>query len=603
MVNVSIIIPVYNVEQYIESCLYSVINQTYKGTLECIIVNDCTPDQSMEVVNRLLSVYQGNILFKIINHQENKGLSAARNSGVKIAKGDYLYFLDSDDILVENAIELLSNLSLQSFPDVIMGDFDLIGDNQYIPRLNTSVAIFDKQKEIFNAFISYSLYEMAWNKLVKKSFFLKYDLWFREGIIHEDSLWSFNLFYYCNNLRVCFQRTYLYRVRENSIMTDPKNIIKSFNSYCEIFFLKINFIKEKRLFYEFPLLVKYMVDAKFLLEKIVIEQNLDKETYTRLKNQLGICYILEKDLTIITRLKLLLSNLPFKVFKLMLFYFFKKIMKVSIIVPVYKSEPFLEDCINSIINQIFTDWELILVDDGSPDFCGRICDSFAVKDSRIKVLHQKNSGVSVARNRGIYQAKGEYICFVDSDDLIEPDFLNSFWIIIEHHIQFDSSLSFGEDHVFSLQFLLYVQTLSFIQNSGYLYVKRKQESLTSAFIPHSMFIRYVRLSYNLRIQNCEKHEIAEKHFMTFIEVEKNVYVLRAILSLFSDKKLSHKKRNELLFFYLNELNSSVAISFMPGPYKIVLAICELSPVFFLISFLRFYLIINELRLYIRKILQ
>ena len=103
-------------------------------------------------------------------------------------------------------------------------------------------------------------------------------------------------------------------------------------------------------------------------------------------------------------------------------------MKVSIIVPVYKSEPFLEDCINSIINQIFTDWELILVDDGSPDFCGRICDSFAVKDSRIKVLHQKNSGVSVARNRGIYQAKGEYICFVDSDDLIEPDFLNSFWI-------------------------------------------------------------------------------------------------------------------------------------------------------------------------------
>ena len=77
--------------------------------------------------------------------------------------------------------------------------------------------------------------------------------------------------------------------------------------------------------------------------------------------------------------------------------------------------------------------------------------------------------------------------------------------------------------------------------------------------------------------------------MTFIEVEKNVYVLRAILSLFSDKKLSHKKRNELLFFYLNELNSSVAISFMP--------------VFFLISFLLFYLIINELRLYIRKILQ
>ena len=100
MISVSIIIPVYNVEQYIESCLLSVINQNYKGDIECVIVNDCTPDQSMVVVHKILSDYDGNILFKIVDHKENRGLSASRNSGVRVATGDYLYFLDSDDILV-----------------------------------------------------------------------------------------------------------------------------------------------------------------------------------------------------------------------------------------------------------------------------------------------------------------------------------------------------------------------------------------------------------------------------------------------------------------------------------------------------------------------
>lgn len=92
--------------------------------------------------------------------------------------------------------------------------------------------------------------------------------------------------------------------------------------------------------------------------------------------------------------------------------------KLSIIVPVYKNEKYLNKCVNSILNQTFTDFELILVDDGSPDNCGMICDDYALKDKRVKVIHQTNSGVSVARNRGIEVATGDYIGFVDSDDYI-----------------------------------------------------------------------------------------------------------------------------------------------------------------------------------------
>lgn len=98
-------------------------------------------------------------------------------------------------------------------------------------------------------------------------------------------------------------------------------------------------------------------------------------------------------------------------------------IKVSIIIPVYKvPEEYLRNCIESCINQTLKNIEIILIDDGSPDNCGEICDEYALKDSRIKVIHKKNGGVSNARNYGILKSKGEYIGFVDADDWIEKDF-------------------------------------------------------------------------------------------------------------------------------------------------------------------------------------
>ncbi len=95
--------------------------------------------------------------------------------------------------------------------------------------------------------------------------------------------------------------------------------------------------------------------------------------------------------------------------------------EISIIVPVYKVEEYLPRCIDSILAQTFTDFELILVDDGSPDNCGKICDEYAKKDERIIVIHKENGGQSSARNAGLDIAKGNYIGFVDSDDFISPD--------------------------------------------------------------------------------------------------------------------------------------------------------------------------------------
>lgn len=91
-------------------------------------------------------------------------------------------------------------------------------------------------------------------------------------------------------------------------------------------------------------------------------------------------------------------------------------MRFSIIVPIYKVADYLDDCVQSVKNQTYTDWELILVDDGSPDACPQMCDGYAKEDARIRVVHKPNGGLSNARNAGLDRAKGEYVLLLDGDD-------------------------------------------------------------------------------------------------------------------------------------------------------------------------------------------
>lgn len=106
---------------------------------------------------------------------------------------------------------------------------------------------------------------------------------------------------------------------------------------------------------------------------------------------------------------------------------------ISIIVPVFKVEPYLNRCIESLVSQTYTNLELILVDDGSPDNCGAICDDWAAKDARIRVIHQANAGLSEARNRGIQSSTGSYLLFVDSDDYVEADYAEKLFTALIRH--------------------------------------------------------------------------------------------------------------------------------------------------------------------------
>ena len=113
---------------------------------------------------------------------------------------------------------------------------------------------------------------------------------------------------------------------------------------------------------------------------------------------------------------------------------------VSVVLPIYNVEKYLNRCIKSVINQSYKNLEIILVDDGSPDKCGKICDEYATKDSRIVVIHKKNGGLSDARNAGLDIMHGTYVAFVDSDDWIEPDMYQKLYENIRH---FNADMAFG----------------------------------------------------------------------------------------------------------------------------------------------------------------
>lgn len=132
----------------------------------------------------------------------------------------------------------------------------------------------------------------------------------------------------------------------------------------------------------------------------------------------------------------------------------KKNPLISIIVPVYKVEKYINRCIDSIINQTYKNLEIILVDDGSPDSCGKICDEYAKIDNRIKVIHKKNGGLSDARNKGIENSTGEYIGFVDSDDYIDINMYESLEkVLVEtdtdivccKHVRFSKNIEIDKD--------------------------------------------------------------------------------------------------------------------------------------------------------------
>lgn len=268
-------------------------------------------------------------------------------------------------------------------------------------------------------------------------------------------------------------------------------------------------------------------------------------------------------------------------------------MKLSVIVPVYNVEKYLDDCVQSVLKQNFTDFELLLINDGSTDHSGKLCDEYAAADRRVRVFHKENGGVSSARNLGIENATGQWITFIDSDDYIldnffsalsddnianlimqgfeymesgicikentyDPEVLNredfilkynlypdfsSSWskffrnsILKAHQIKFNTRLSFGEDTLFNLKYLQFCNEIVTTNNSRYSYrIVGGGLSNTVVDYRHDLLFykesRALLLKYNNR---------------KFYNKSILISLSRLLTSMYSDESLSTSERKKTL---------------------------------------------------------
>lgn len=237
---ISIIIPIYNVASYIENCLMSVVNQSYKN-IEIILVDDCGKDNSIDIAKGFISSHSANWVSLV--HDRNSGLSAARNTGVKHANGDYLFFLDSDDELPKDAIDIfVQNLQNYGDADFLIGNYIIEGDFKF-EKLATPT-VLESTQEILNSYILGRWYVMACGKLIHRGFFVKNALWFAERRLHEDELFSFRLALVAKRMITVQDNVYMYIIRTNSITTQRKE-----KNYTDLFWIleqKSGLIRERR---------------------------------------------------------------------------------------------------------------------------------------------------------------------------------------------------------------------------------------------------------------------------------------------------------------------------------------------------------------------
>ena len=227
MGSISIVIPVYNVEKYIERCLLSVMEQkNYEGYIECILVDDCTPDQSIAIARELIDAYQGPICFRIIHNPENQGLSCSRNNGLMSAHGDYVFFLDSDDYLSNDCLHCLS-LELgkhNCVVDMVIGNSYDKKHEKYWQDPDRTTSLLQDHVDIMRRFLEFEIPMMAWNKLIRRQFLLDNHLLFAPHMLHEDELWSYNVFDIVSSVVLIPDVTYQYEQNTNSIMTSSQNL-------------------------------------------------------------------------------------------------------------------------------------------------------------------------------------------------------------------------------------------------------------------------------------------------------------------------------------------------------------------------------------------
>ena len=422
---ISIIVPIYNVEEYLKDCLDSIQKQTYQN-YDCIMINDGSTDSSREIAE----TYLVDSRFRLIN-QDNQGLSAARNTGFRNLKEEssFVAFVDSDDYLDPLFLEKLTE-QISEDVDIIEGTIQSSKEGIYynLLQIHQDKMVFTTVEEKLEQLVSQGLRTSVFPKLYRKS--LLNDNFFPKGFIFEDLVVIPELVTFSKKWVKIQDVLYYYRIRENSITTksfSEKNldIFKIIEKF-DLFFIDAN------------------LNAKLWAERL---------KYAQLNHQYKTTVL--EDNPYVSKYQEKLEKLMLQIKK----YEKREVTGelISIIISVSNTGSYLRQCLDSLLNQTYISFEVILLNDGSKDSSAAICQEYAEKDSRFKCFEIEQDSISSSYNLGIEASKGTYITFIKSDDWVDSDYLERLYatmieekadIVVSTYKTFNTNTGLLEYHAY-----------------------------------------------------------------------------------------------------------------------------------------------------------
>ena len=423
---ISIIVPIYNTEKYLGQCLDSILNQTYTN-FEVLLVNDGSTDSSGMICQEYV---ENDSRFRYFE-KDNGGVASARNLGLERSGGAYITFIDSDDWVEPNYLDVLYTALKENDTDVAISTYKRFAqDGVFYLRsysreddefLNIGTRSRDSFLEILPRLgeLDHSFYSIS-SKLIKRE--IIGNLLFDEQISYAEVL-NFFFYLYLGVESVVFVRDYTYVYRTHDASTSQN--VNELQALQELEIYKKMFQQIDRMglptfhyFKRMENVVTYRISG-FPTSKAIREyESFVSEIRERVTYQQPL---------------------------------------ISLIVPIYNVENYLWSCLDSIAKQTYSNIEVLLVNDGSPDGSGVICQEFVARDSRFRYIEKENGGLSDARNVGIARAQGEFLSFVDSDDWIEPTYVEDMYraalfndaeVVVSNYKKFDVKANCYWIHVF-----------------------------------------------------------------------------------------------------------------------------------------------------------
>lgn len=432
---VSVVIPVYNAAPFLDQCLNSLINQSIKN-IEIICVDDGSEDQSLNILKK----YQRRDDRIKVLAQNRLGAGAARNLGMSAASGEYFAFIDADDFVDCVYLEELLNNCRKYNADICICAADIYNNNRGIyQKAEWLLDITRIKKEPFNLDdLKSEIFQLTkfspWAKLFNAQFIRDNNLQFQELTSANDLY--FVLMSMCLARRISVSPKVLFHYRMGQTTNIQSNLDKSEDNFCKALVLCREALEKSNLYEQIKVGFSDLVyqHCQYNLSKLKSKPEAKKRLLKKIKDKYLERFKVEPNY--LARLSDLIdkNELEFKQENLGGFDVSKACPIISVVIPVFNVEKYLEKCLDSVINQTLKNIEIICVNDGSEDGSGKILNKYTERDIRIKVINKdKNEGLLCARKDGVLASSGKYVMFVDSDDYLDETACEVAYRLIEEH--------------------------------------------------------------------------------------------------------------------------------------------------------------------------